>query len=262
MKKWAIGLDVGSVAVKGVIYDGTSWQSIIEPTGWAPKNTARQVYENLLSKAEILPGEAICTVGTGYGRVNLDMADRVFSEITCHARGARLLFPQTSGILDIGGQDSKAIALDADGRVKEFVLNDKCAAGTGRFLQLVAQMLGLEVDKLDLTGRDVQPIEIASMCAVFAESEIIGLLAQDVPKERIIAGVLASIARRCSSMAARLGLSGHVTFCGGVAQNRLLSTYIQQETGWDLQAPEDPQIVGALGAAVLAHEMIKERGEA
>ncbi|MDX9873184.1 MAG: acyl-CoA dehydratase activase [Clostridia bacterium] len=261
MKKWAIGLDVGSVAVKGVIYDGAIWHSIIEPTGWAPKNSARQVHKDLLRKVEMPPGEPICTVGTGYGRVNLDVADRVFSEITCHARGARLLFPHTSGILDIGGQDSKAIALDEAGRVKEFVLNDKCAAGTGRFLQLTAQMLGLEVDKLDLFDRNIQPVEIASMCAVFAESEIVGLLAQDVPQERIIAGVLAAIARRSSSMAARLGLTGHVTFCGGVAKNRLLTKFIQDETGWNLEAPEDPQIVGALGAAALAYEMNTKRGD-
>ncbi|MFZ5754706.1 MAG: acyl-CoA dehydratase activase [Bacillota bacterium] len=252
---WSIGVDVGSVSAKGVIFNGEEWDYVIIPTGWTPRQAGREVLEQLLKKAGIDITHVGMIVGTGYGRVNLDFAQKTFSEIVCHARGASFLFPQTRGVIDIGGQDSKAIAIDNGGKVKDFILNDKCAAGTGRFLQVMAQVLGYEVAELGERCGTTEPVEIGSMCAVFAESEIIGLLAQGVSQERIVAGVLLSIARRVGTMAAKLNPGPHVTFCGGVAQNQVLLRFLKEHTGWEIEAPARPQLVGALGAAIIGYEL-------
>ena len=252
---WVIGVDVGSVSAKGVIFNGETWDYAVIPTGWTPRQAGKEVLEQLLRKADLGLDDVGMIVGTGYGRVNLDFTHKTFSEIVCHARGAHYLFPQTRGVIDIGGQDSKAIALDSEGKVKDFILNDKCAAGTGRFLQVMAQVLGYEVAELGERYREVLPVEIGSMCAVFAESEIIGLLAQGVSKERIVAGVLLSIARRVGTMAAKLSLGPHVTFCGGVALNQVLQHFLIEQTGWEIEAPARPQLVGALGAALIGYEI-------
>ncbi len=252
---WSIGIDVGSVSAKGVIFNGEKWDYVVIPTGWMPRQAGKEVLDQLLRKADIGLDNVSIIVGTGYGRVNLDFTHKTFSEIVCHARGAHYLFPQTQGIIDIGGQDSKAIAIDSEGKVKDFILNDKCAAGTGRFLQVMAQVLGYEVSELGERCGTTEPVEIGSMCAVFAESEIIGLLAQGVSQERIVAGVLLSIARRVGTMAAKLNPGPHVTFCGGVAQNQVLLRFLKEHTGWEIEAPARPQLVGALGAAIIGYEL-------
>lgn len=257
IKQYTIGIDVGSVAAKAVLYDGQSWEGLNIPTGWSPKQAGQELYQRVLQLTGISEEQIGMIVATGYGRVNLDFADRTFSEIACHAKGAKAVFPATTGVIDIGGQDSKIIALDLSGKVGDFILNDKCAAGTGRFLQATAQALGLEVAEIDRACQTAEPVQIASMCAVFAESEVIGLLAQGVSKEQIMAGILQSIARRMGSMAGRLCISGHVTFCGGVAQSRVLGKLLAQTTGWEIEIPEQPQFIGALGAAVTAYEILR-----
>jgi len=261
MKKYALGLDVGSVAAKAVLYNGQGWESASIPTGWSPKEAGRELYRRLLEQSGIEESALGVIVATGYGRVNLEFAQHTFSEIACHAKGAKTVCPDCAGVIDIGGQDSKVIALDPSGKVVDFNLNDKCAAGTGRFLQVIAQALGLEVADLDQICQGAEPVPIASMCAVFAESEVIGLLAQGVAKEQIMAGILQSIARRMGSMAGRLNLKGKVAFCGGVAQSLVMGRLLAETTGCQIEIPAKPQYMGALGAAVLGYEIMKGEGK-
>ena len=176
------------------------------------------------------------------------------TEITCHARGIWSIFPATHTIIDIGGQDSKGIKLDAEGKVADFVMNDKCAAGTGRFLQVMAGVLGLSLEELGGIAAGAEPARISSMCAVFAESEIIGLLAQGVDKGRIAAGVFHAIATRVQGLAGKVLVSGHITFSGGVALNPAICRAIGSGLGAEVRVPAAPQLVGALGAALVGYE--------
>ena len=177
---YSIGVDSGSVATKGVLFDGEKIvKKIIVPTGWSPMTTANEVYEKL---KEGIPEEEIKkVVGTGYGRGVMDFADKKVTEITCHSKGIHFINNDVRTILDIGGQDSKVINLDEDGNVVNFLMNDKCAAGTGRFLEVTSNILGSDITKIDELARGNNPVNISSMCTVFAESEIVSLLAQNVP---------------------------------------------------------------------------------
>ena len=246
------GVDVGSVAAKAVVFDPRSRTvlgSAVLPTGW----NAREAGEKVLAAACAEAGEKPDrVVGTGYGRISLPFADKVVTEITCHARGAVHLFPRTGVVLDIGGQDSKVIGTASDGSVQDFVMNDKCAAGTGRFLQVLSGILGLELAELGEAAGRGTPAAISSMCAVFAETEIIGLLAQGTPPADIAAGVFLAIARRMRGLAARIPLCGECTFTGGLATSPAFSRLLAGELGVPVNVPERPQIVGALGAALLA----------
>lgn len=192
-------------------------------------------------------------VGTGYGRVSLPIFDKKVTEITCHARGAHYLFPETRTVVDIGGQDSKVIALDDDGSVAEFIMNDKCAAGTGRFLQVMAGVLDVSLEELASLASGAKPAKISSMCTVFAESEIVGLLAQGVGKGEIAAGIFDSIARRIQGLAGRIRFSDKVTFSGGVAQNPAICRAVGDGLGVEMRVPHAPQLVGALGAAIMGY---------
>ena len=243
------GVDVGSVAAKAVVFDPQSRALLgkaVLPTGW----NAREAGEKALAAACADAGgaEPSRIVGTGYGRISLPFADKVVTEITCHARGAVHLFPRTGVVLDIGGQDSKAISTAPDGSVQDFMMNDKCAAGTGRFLQV----LGMELAELGEAAGRGKPAAISSMCAVFAETEIIGLLAQGTPPADIAAGVFRSIARRMRALAARIPLRGECTFTGGLATSPSFSGLLSEELGVPVNVPEHPQLVGAVGAALIA----------
>ena len=174
------------------------------------------------------------------------------TEITCHARGAVHLFPGTGVVLDIGGQDSKVINTAPDGSVQDFLMNDKCAAGTGRFLQVLSGILGMELAELGEAAGRGKPAAISSMCAVFAETEIIGLLAQGTPTADIAAGVFRSIARRMRGLAARIPLRGECTFTGGLATSPSFSRLLSEELGVPVNVPQYPQFVGAIGAALIA----------
>ena len=238
------GVDVGSVAAKAVIFDPQSRSLLgkaVLPTGW----NAREAGEKALIAASRI-------VGTGYGRISLPFADKVVTEITCHARGAVHLFPGTGVVLDIGGQDSKVISTAPDGSVQDFLMNDKCAAGTGRFLQVLSGILGMELAELGEAAGRGKPAAISSMCAVFAETEIIGLLARGTPPADIAAGVFRSIARRMRGLAARIPLRGECTFTGGLATSPSFSRLLSEELGVPVNVPEYPQLVGAIGAALIA----------
>ena len=239
------GVDVGSVAAKAVIFDPQS-RSLL--------GKAREAGEKALAAACADAGGIAASriVGTGYGRISLSFADKVVTEITCHARGAVHLFPGTGVVLDIGGQDSKVINTAPDGSVQDFLMNDKCAAGTGRFLQVLSGILGMELAELGEAAGRGKPAAISSMCAVFAETEIIGLLARGTPPAAISPGVFRSIARRMRGLAARIPLRGECTFTGGLATSPSFSRLLSEELGVPVNVPQYPQFVGAIGAALIA----------
>jgi len=250
------GVDVGSVATKVVIIDDNRLLTLITPTGWSPRQAGQEAYAQLLSEAGYTGDQVDYVVGTGYGRISIPFANKTVTEITCHARGASYLSPGSNLVIDVGGQDSKIIKIDSDGRVLDFVMNDKCAAGTGRFLQVIAAALGVDVSELAELSAGQSPITLNSMCTVFAESEVIGLLAEGRTKGEIVAGLHSSIARRIANMAQRLGVTGQVAFTGGVARNEAVRQSLQEQLGVPVVVPEDCQLAGAIGAALIAREAI------
>ncbi|MGF7184682.1 putative CoA-substrate-specific enzyme activase [Desulfitispora alkaliphila] len=252
---YTVGIDVGSVSTKGVIFDGSNWKWVVKPTGWSPKEVGAQVLDELCQLKGVMPDQLNKIVGTGYGRIHMPFSDKTVSEIACHSKGANYLFPKATGVIDVGGQDSKAMYLDQEGRVEDFVLNDKCAAGTGRFLQVTLQALGVDISEVDSFAQGARPLEIGSMCAVFAETEVLNLMVQGNDKPEIVAGILKSIAKKIVSMAGRVNLSGQVVFTGGLAKSQVLRDMLQELSGWEIVAVDNPQVTGALGAAVIANEM-------
>jgi predicted CoA-substrate-specific enzyme activase len=195
-------------------------------------------------------------VATGYGRVSVDFAPRRFTEIACHARGAYHHNPQIRTVIDIGGQDSKVIKLNAAGSVVDFCMNDKCAAGTGKFLEIMARTLTVDLEDLGrVAAAATSPCALSSTCSVFAESEVVSLLAEGARREDLLAGVCRAVARRVGNMAARMGLEGDVVFVGGVSKNLGVRQELQEFLGIEFfEFPADPQLNGALGAALLAKE--------
>lgn len=261
------GIDVGSVAAKAVLINsipdnreitpvsGTLKAEILAavtiPTGWSPRDAGKAAFNSVLEREGITRNDVSGIVGTGYGRIALDFIDRAVTEITCHALGASCFFPENNLVVDIGGQDSKAILVNSSGKVLNFVMNDKCAAGTGRFLQVMAVTLGLEIDQLKEISPD-EPVPINSMCTVFAESEVVSLLASGETKERIISGLYHSIAKRMSSMTGSMGTVRGITFTGGVAKIPGMQAALSKTLGCSVSVPTEPQIIGALGAALVA----------
>jgi predicted CoA-substrate-specific enzyme activase len=251
------GVDIGARTIDIVIFDGEQVvESCIVDTGAFPKENAMNAFESIILNTRIQKSEIERIVATGYGRNYFEEADRAATEILCHARGVAYIFPSVRTVIDIGGQDSKMIKVGAGGKVLNFVMNDRCAAGTGKFIEIVANTLNIPLEE---TGKAVQGIieicEISSMCAVFAESEIIGLLHKGVAREIILRGVFRSVAKRTLGMAGKVGLRNDIIFTGGVARNEGVLQALKQETGNDnIKVPPEPQITGALGAAIIAME--------
>jgi predicted CoA-substrate-specific enzyme activase len=255
------GIDVGSLSTDTVILDGRRRIVAydISPTGANSKVAGESSFRHALDRAEISVKQIACAVSTGYGRVSLEFADKAVTEITCHGRGAHHLFPDTRTIVDIGGQDSKVIRLGSGGKVVDFSMNDKCAAGTGRFLEVMAKALEVDLEEMGpLSMRSTEQIAISSMCTVFAESEVISLVAQAKPKEDIINGIHKAICNRISSLMDRVGIEPEVTMTGGVAKNTAIVENIRQKVHGRINVPEEPQIVGALGAALIAIDLVAE----
>jgi (R)-2-hydroxyacyl-CoA dehydratese activating ATPase len=252
------GLDVGSLATKAVLLkNDTLLACRIDQTGANPRMAAEEALKRVLSEAGKNGTDATYTVGTGYGRINLPFADRIITELTCHAKGAHFLNHQIRTVIDIGGQDSKVIHVDSEGNMVDFAMNDKCAAGTGRFLEVMSRALELSLSDLgDCALRSNAPCSITNTCAVFAESEVISLLAAGRDKKDIAAGLHMAIAQRVGNLAKRIGLIPEVAFVGGVAKNagvrKVLEEFLEVKF-----APivHDPQFNGALGAAALAREI-------
>jgi predicted CoA-substrate-specific enzyme activase len=249
------GIDIGSTTSKAVILaDGKIASFFIGPSTVNPRKTARMVYQEALSIAGINEEQVDHIIGTGYGRAKVDFAHENVSEISCHAKGSHYLLPTVRTIIDIGGQDTKAISIDGSGRVREFAVNDKCAAGTGRFLDFMARTMDLEIeDMVRIHFEEGEPAMISSMCSVFAESEVINLINEEVPLPSIIKGLHKSIVDRISTLARRVGLEEDIVVVGGVAKNRGVVETLTNTLAYKFASlPEnvDPQSIGALGAAV------------
>ncbi|MGE5253712.1 MAG: acyl-CoA dehydratase activase [Planctomycetaceae bacterium] len=251
------GMDIGSITTEAVILrDREILTSVILPTGANSRKAAERSLSASLEKAGLHQEEVAVIVTTGYGRASFPRATRMITEITCHARGAFFVHPQTRTVIDIGGQDSKVIRLDPRGRNVDFQMNDKCAAGTGRFLEVMAHALEVKVEELGrLSLGAPRTIKISSMCTVFAESEVISLIAEDQPKEVIIRGLHDSIADRILGMVNRVGIEEAVTLTGGVAKNEGVVRALEERLGVKMFIPPEPQIIGALGAALMAREL-------
>jgi predicted CoA-substrate-specific enzyme activase len=259
------GMDIGSITTETVILqDRSILASVILPTGANSRNAAERSLSAALEKASLNQGDVTAIVTTGYGRASFPGATKMITEITCHARGAFFVHPQTRTVIDIGGQDSKVIRLDTQGRNVDFQMNDKCAAGTGRFLEVMAHALEVKVEDLGrLSLIAPRTIKISSMCTVFAESEVVSLIADNQPKEVIIRGLHDSIADRILGMVNRVGVEEEVTLTGGVAKNEGVVRALEDRLGTKMFVPPEPQIVGALGAALLARDLAassKEKG--
>ncbi len=250
------GIDIGSLTTEMVILDkGKILSSIMLPTGSNSRTTAQKVLNVSLEESGLSPEDLKYVVATGYGRVSADFATQKITEITCHGKGAFFLDPEVHIIVDIGGQDSKVICLGPRGKVTDFVMNDKCAAGTGRFLEVMAGALEVDLEEFSrLASNAKKPVSISSMCAVFAESEVISLIAEGYPRQEIMKGIVSSITERTITMVNRLGVEGKLMMTGGVARNKAVVEGLQKGLGVKVRVPEDPQIVGALGAALLAEE--------
>lgn len=251
-----LGIDIGSRNTKLVVLDATA--GLVLHSAWQETEISVLKSVNSLLEAALritdITAESIAFTGvTGYGRKLYPKPASVLSEITCHASGCRYLFPNAQTIIDIGGQDSKVIALDPSGKVTDFVMNDKCAAGTGRFLEMTSLRLGCEVADLSaLASGSSRALKLNSTCVVFAESEIIGMMAQAFTAADIARAVHQSIARRIASQMSGLAWREPLVFTGGVAQNPDLADCLGKELGHPLLIPSDPEITGALGAALLA----------
>ncbi len=256
---YAAGVDVGSATTKAVIIDasGEPLAHELVRSGGQLSAAAERALTGALEKAGIAPGELGAIVATGYGRDKVEGRTRSITEITCHARGAAALNPEARAVIDIGGQDSKAMVLGPDGTVRKFEMNDKCAAGTGRFLEVMARTLEVPLEDIGTTALEAdRPASISSTCTVFAESEVISLLAQGETVPRILAGLCASVAQRVNSLAGRVGLVPPVLMSGGVAKNAGVVRALEAVLGLPLSVPEEPQIVGALGAALFARGLV------
>lgn len=252
---YTVGIDIGSTACKAVVLkDGKEIAgSAIIQTGTGTSGPGR-VYEEVFAAAGITPGDASRTVVTGYGRLTFDKADSQISELSCHAKGVHFLLPGARTIIDIGGQDAKALKLSPAGTLTGFVMNDKCAAGTGRFLDVMAKIL--EVDVGDLAGlseRSGERISISNVCTVFAESEVISHLAAGRSREDIAAGIHMSVANRVSGLARRVGIEPEVVLTGGVAQNAGVVRAMAEILEMPISPAPIPQLTGALGAALYAY---------
>jgi (R)-2-hydroxyacyl-CoA dehydratese activating ATPase len=259
MTRYFAGIDIGSTITKVVIVGGGDRiaASVIGPTGAEHRKLANKVMEDALRQADLCFDRISFVVATGYGRINVPFADKQVTEISCHARGVHSLFPTVRTIIDVGGQDSKGIKL-VSGKIKEFVMNDKCAAGTGRFLEVIADALDVplaELGRISLSANKAIPI--SNTCTVFAEQEIVSQLAQGESKVNLIAGVHEAIAARVCSMANKLKIEPGVVMTGGGAKNIGLVKAMEARCGYMVAVPPEPLITGALGAALIGKEALE-----
>lgn len=261
-----VGIDIGSLSTKILLLENNEIKNYkIARSTHNFQKIGHQLFDQIMSE-ENLQRKDVFIMSTGYGRHTIDIADQKVTEITAHAKGIQYFFPDATSVIDIGGQDSKAILISSKTRSPiDFQMNDKCAAGTGRFLEVMANALEVPIEKLgDLALKSKKPESISSTCTVFAESEVISLFAQGAKKEDIAAGIHKSIARRVASMAKRIGVKPQLIFCGGVAKNPAVKVFLEKELEFKIEIPQfnnnnnmdAPQITGALGAALIAREKV------
>ena len=259
---YVAGVDVGSTQAKAVILNeraavvGEALLDVEMNMGTA----AQQVFDRVVASAGLAPDDIAFTVATGYGRYRVTFGDMQVTEISCHARGATAEFPNTRTVLDIGGQDTKAIRIGDSGEVVDFAMNDKCAAGTGRFLGAASFALETPLAELGpLALKATAPVKITTTCTVFAESEIIGHLAKGHRPEDVLAGMHYSIATRCASLVRRVGLTPEITFTGGVSRNAAMVALLHEVLDTSLNVSARGHFMGALGAALYALDHARAR---
>lgn len=253
------GVDVGSTQTKAVIIDehGKVVGRALLDMETSMVTIAQDAYRAALADAGLAEDQVVRVASTGYGRYNVSFGDQQVTEITCHARGAVALFPGTRTVIDIGGQDTKAIAVKADGQVADFTMNDKCAAGTGRFLGAASYALEMPLSDLGpLALKSQNPVRITTTCTVFAESEIISHLSKGIPPEDVLMGVHQAITSRCVSLARRVGVHSEVTFTGGVSRNVAIVKLLEDSVGMKINVSPDAHFCGALGAALFARDHV------
>lgn len=252
-----LGVDIGSTTSKAVLLDKrgqTAGRAVVD--GGTGSGGPERAVALALKSAGVKQEQIKKRVATGYGRMLFQKADRQITEISCHARGVSYQHPDAATIIDIGGQDAKVIRVGPRGRVENFVMNEKCAAGTGRFLEVMARVLDCRLDELsDLARAGKDGVSISSVCTVFAESEVISQLSEGRRREDVALGALRSIAGRIGGMTGRIGANAEVVMTGGGALNPMLAEVIGETIGMEIIRAEDPQIMGALGAALFAKEM-------
>jgi len=257
------GCDIGSTTGKAVVMkNGEVLAQSILPSTTKPENTARMAMDMALEEAGLRSIEdLVCIIGTGYGRLKVPFADENISEITCHARGAHWLCPTVRTVVDIGGQDCKVISMSDKGKVFEFVMNDRCAAGTGRFFEAMARVLDCGLEGISsLENQGANAATITSQCSVFAESEVVTLINEGIDLPAIIAGINNSVAARLTSMVRRVGLVEDLALTGGCSKNQGLVKSLEAKLGVTVkQLPMDPQIAGAIGAALFAAEKAEKQ---
>ena len=248
------GIDIGSITAKAVILsDGRILGSKVIFTGYNARQAGKSVFEDLLKELNLEVSSIEKIVSTGYGRNSVKFADKALTEIICHGAGAHYLNPEIRSIIDVGGQDSKVLTIDSEGRVKDFAMNDKCAAGTGRFLEVMARAMESDLDNFGpMSLKSDTPSKISSICTVFAESEVISLISKGESREDIIAGIHESVASRVSSLARRVGVKEPVMMSGGVARNIGVVRALEKALGVSIEVSEFAQVNGAVGAAILA----------
>lgn len=254
------GIDIGSIAAKALVINDAEkiLAKAVMPTGIGGSKIAAKVLHEALNQIGIRQENVEFMVATGYGRISVPFECKKVTEITCHGRGVHYLFPEARLIVDIGGQDSKVIKLGNSGQVIDFAMNDKCAAGTGRFLEVIAQAMQVALTDLgDLSATSQNRVEISSTCTVFAESEVVSLVARGTQREDIVAGVHRSIVNRVYSLLKGkmdAHFSGVIIMTGGVAKNRGVVSAMREKSGCKVLVPDEPQFTGALGAAMIARE--------
>ncbi|MCJ7669647.1 MAG: acyl-CoA dehydratase activase [Dehalococcoidia bacterium] len=250
------GVDIGSTMTKVVLIDKSSnlLSAIKGPTGPEYRQLANEVMRQALEQATLQIDNISYIVATGYGRLNVPFADRQITELSCHARGVSSLFPNVRTAIDIGGQDAKCMKIN-NGRLTSFVMNDKCAAGTGRFLEVTAATLGIRLEDMgDIALRATKKIPISSLCTIFAQQEVVALLSRGEKLENILAGLHDALASRIAALARRLGIEPDLVLTGGVAKNTGMVRAMKESLGCEIFVPEEPLLTGALGAAILAKE--------
>lgn len=258
---YVIGLDIGSATAKAVLVDeeGRKLAFSVRPTGGRLVQSAEDVKKEVLTNAGVSEDLVKAIITTGYGRDIVQNKTKSLTEITCHAKGAYVTMPGIRFVIDVGGQDSKAILLEPDGQVGRFEMNDKCAAGTGRFLEVMARTLGIHLDEMgNMAVRAEKCSKISSTCTVFAESEVISLLAQGEEIPAVVSGLCRAIAERVYGLVSRVGVMPPIMMTGGVAKNKGVVNWLSKILNHELIIPQEPQIIGALGACMIGLDMVKK----
>ena len=246
---YQVGIDIGSSAAKvAVINNGEVVKTILMDTGFSSRKVADEIYAQL--EAEGITKDNAKYVATGYGRISVPYADDVVTEITCHGKGAHFLFEEDGTVIDIGGQDTKGISLKK-GRVMKFIMNDKCSAGTGKFLEVMTNRLGLTPEELSALARKGNPITISSMCTVFAESEVISLIGKGTPREDIAFGVIESVVNKVVSLLAQVP-NDRYYLTGGLCEDEYMIERLEKALGASVKSVPLARYAGAIGAAILA----------